>query len=412
MKKFSFLFILSILVLVSSYNQVLLVLSSPNLEWVAKQEGISYPIGTDYNDNYLLYSLGSDDWSKTRITKYFSNSQIILNKTVDIGYAFFHATTKIVNQGGNIYLVDLGTEGLQIFKFDNNISYIASYFISDNSTFGFLSCEFIISDDGFLYLFHKQGYDILNATHGKKTDDLYKMNLDGELIWSLTFEEILPIWIEPPFRLSEGLDDLLYLTYDNKLHKINSEKGEILLTVEFEGTIEGLVTFETDACVIYKSSEGKQIMTVKYINKRGKEIWDKRIESEFGDIALRKTEIRNDKISYNFLDTEDGSITGKANEIFIIINSQGLTLVNETWYSDVYFLHKRYFSLTYSNSYYMKTYNATEGIEGTTIISKFSYAAPPYNTDSNSFITTGSIGLLILSYALISSIKRKGNYGR
>lgn len=137
---------------------------------------------------------------------------------------------------------------------------------------------------------------------------------------------------------------------------------------------------------------------MKYINKRGKEIWDKRIESEFGDIALRKMEIRNDKISYNFLDTEDGSITGKANEIFIVINSQGLTLVNETWFSDVYFLDRMYFSLACNNSYYVKSFNATEGIEGTTIIKKFNFDAPPYKSYSSSFITTGSIGLLILSY--------------
>jgi len=40
------------------------------------------------------------------------------------------------------------------------------------------------------------------------------MSFDGEIVWMITFGEILPIWIEPPVRLSEGLDDLLYLTYD------------------------------------------------------------------------------------------------------------------------------------------------------------------------------------------------------
>ncbi|MHA1816355.1 MAG: hypothetical protein ACTSX1_10135, partial [Candidatus Heimdallarchaeaceae archaeon] len=91
------------------------------------------------------------------------------------------------------------------------------------------------------------------------------------------------------------------------------------------------------------------------------------------------------------------------------VNSQGLTLVNETWYSDVYFLHKRYFSLTYSNSYYMKIYNATEGIDGTTIIAKLNYDAPPYESYSSSLITAGCFGLIILSYILISLEKRKKN---
>jgi len=116
MKKISFLFILSILVIGSSYDQIALALSNPNLEWEAKQEGIIYSIGTDYNNSYLLYSLGFDDWSKTRITRYSDDGQIILNKTVGINYAFFHACEKIFDKWGNFYLVDRGTEGLQIYN--------------------------------------------------------------------------------------------------------------------------------------------------------------------------------------------------------------------------------------------------------------------------------------------------------
>jgi len=388
------------------------VFSNPNLEWEAKQSGIAYPIGTDDKDNYLLYSLGSDDWSKTRIIKYSVDNQIILNKTIEISYAFFHASTKIIDKNGNFYLVDRGIEGLQIYKFNNNISFIASYSFYNNITYDFFSCEFLITDYECIYIIGIKEYEILNATHGKRTDVLYKMKLDGEILWSLTFEEVMLLWIEPLVRISEGQNDLLYLTYENKLHKINFENGKIIWTVEFESKIRGVVTFETDVCIVYKSLEKSHTLILKYINERKKEIWEKEITFLFGYVFLKKTESRNDKMSFNFLDTEDGLLTGKANEIFVIVNSQGLTLVNETWYSDVYFLHQRFFSLAYNNSYYIQTYNATEGTDGTTIISKINFEAPPYTAQNNFFFASVCFGILILSYSVVFINKRKTNYIR
>ena len=410
MKKFSILCLVVSLVFSSYYYPILHVFSNPNHEWEAKQSGIAYPIGTDDKDNYLLYSLGSNDWSKTRITKYSVDNQIILNKTVEISYAFFHAATKIIDKNGNFYLVDRGEEDLQIYKFDANISFIASYSFDSSITYDFFSCEFLITDSNFIYIIGIQEYEILNATHGKRTDVLFKMKLDGEIIWSLTFEEILLLLIDPLTRLSEGLNDLLYLTYVNKLHKINSENGKIIWTAEFESKIRGLVTFETDVCIVYKSLEKSHTLILKYINERKKEIWEKELTFLFGNVFLKKTESKNDKMSFNFLDTEDGLLTGKANEIFVIVNSQGLMLVNETWYSDVYFLHKRFFSLAYNNSYYIQTYNATEGTDGTTVISKFNFEAPPYTARSNFFIAAVYFGILILSYSVVSINKRKTNH--
>jgi len=175
---------------------------------------------------------------------------------------------------------------------------------------------------------------------------------------------------------------------------------------EKETNILDVVSVYGEVCVLYKEIAELTIVNVELISSKGRIKWEHKIIANLGHILVQELENKKDKIAVKVLDSRDGLITGEANESLIIYNSNGDTLLHNSIYSSVYFLQRRKYSLTYSNSFYEYHHSST-GIDGSvSTIKLYSYDAPVYIPNNTSGLVL-STTLLTLFIPITMMLKRK-----
>jgi len=353
-------------------------------DWEIIQEGSIHPIGVDNDNNLNLFYLETN-WgtSQTNIIKYSQIGDIIFNKTLDCNYDFFYSTQKHIDDIGDLYLISKTLDVIVILKYDRNMDFIRNITITTEVTsHNFASSQLFITQLGSIYLLCPKSYTILNETHADREDGLYKITEAGKAEWSLFFDRLTERNSDPLTNIAEYYDDLLYFSYYDTLYYINSDKGRIKWEKDLKTAIIGLVVYGKDFFTVQKASNEKSPIFLSYFCNKEK-IWEEMITPSKGILKLMKIELIRDKIGLKFLDSLDGEITGEAREIFRIYNTNGDELVKKNWDHSIYFLHIRYFYLTYNNSFYTRYYNHTTG---NTHITKTSFDAPQYVPPDKSVI--------------------------
>ncbi|TFG10094.1 hypothetical protein EU534_01410, partial [Candidatus Heimdallarchaeota archaeon] len=211
----------------------------------------------------------------------------------------------------------------------------------------------MITEIGTIYITCVQDYEFLNATHANRIDNLYKIDMDGESLWSLSFEKVVERNARALIDASEYYDRTLYFNYYDKLYKIDPVKGKIEWVSQQEYNIQGLVAFGDEVCIASYDQTKNPHLFLTYFDSNKAEKWEKAFTSHLGVLELKSIELKQDKIGLNILDTVDGETTGEAFETYSIISTRGEELVEKQWNSSIYFLHRRKFSLLYSDGYYV-----------------------------------------------------------
>ncbi|MHA1419860.1 MAG: hypothetical protein ACTSPO_13155 [Candidatus Heimdallarchaeaceae archaeon] len=382
------------------------------LIWEIEQNAMVTPIGVDDKNNLILYYLNPNDYgSQTRVMKYSSDGKIIYNDTMDFSYDYFHYLNKKIDREGNLFLFGKGLDVINIRKYDQNLDFIRSTTIEIGEVFSdFTLSPFFVSEIGSFYLLYNEEYNTLNSTHVSRSDDLYKINSDGEVIWKTTFDCVYYRSRTPPTFISENENSTLYFGYNKNVYRLDSEKGKIKWIKEYKKPIKGLTIVFNDVCVIVGDFSDESIEVI-YISSDEEEVWSSNIKTEYGIISIDTLESKNDKIGIQLEDTTDGEITGKAIESIVIYNSLGERLVYESESYNVLFLQKKQFLLSYSDNFFSHFYNHKSGLNASSKTSMLFYEAPDYiPTNNTSVILTGiefflGIVIIIKSYKIYKNVR-------
>lgn len=357
-------------------------------DWEHTSIGAKRKLGVDNENNLLLFSAGANyNYSQSSFFRYSPTGEIELNKTLDMNYLFPSMAYKKIDTEGYMYLYLNGPESLNVWKYTNDINLVEDYIIDVSDDKENLHPPYHharITEVGTIYLIDDYSYTILNLTHAKNIDHLFKIKESGKLLWSLSFEQVIRRESLNILHISENQEGVLYFSYYNQLYRINSNNGEIEWKREFPYYITGLTSVKDDVCIAYTGLSEYSPMLLTYITKDNTTKWSMNISTQIGCQTVVELESKANQVGLHTYDAGYQGISGEATDNWLVVNSEGHILVNESWFYYVYFLHRKYFSLTTENSYYYLYHSIISGTSiSTTIVASFNYI-DPLNTPSPS----------------------------
>ncbi len=357
-------------------------------DWENTSIGAKRKLGVDNENNFLLFSAGANyNYSQSSFFRYSLTGEIKLNKTLEMDYLFPSMAYKKIDTEGYLYLYLNGLESLNVWKYTNDINLVEDYIIDVSDDKENLHPPYHharITEVGSIYLIDVYNYNILNLTYAKISENLFKIKKSGKLLWSLSLEQVIRRESPSIFRISENQEGVLYFSYYNQLYRINSNNGEIEWKREFPYYITGLTSVKDDVCIAYTGLSKYSPMFLTYITKDNTTKWSMNISTQIGYQTVVELESKANQVGFHTYDAGYQGISGEATDNWLVVNSEGHILVNESWFYYVYFLHRKYFSLTTENSYYYLYHGIISGTSiSTTIVASFNYV-DPLNTPSPS----------------------------
>lgn len=371
-------------ILFSNFFLILVILSScsvtiaeQELDWKIEQKGFVNPINVDSNNNFLLYhSDPSGNESITWIVKYSNSSDIQLNKSINVYYSYFNWAGKVLDSEGKLYLFGFHDDDIYIDIYNSYFEFERLVIVETSEDFpSLIISDIYVTEVGSIYFHYTDEYIFLNETHAQRTDGLYKVDSNGKIRWNLSFECVAKRNTRADFRLSEKREGTAYLSHYNTLYKINTNRGKIKWQRELSNPITGLTSIFEDVCVTYVDSSQYSPMSIEYITSTNEKKWNKAVQSQIGFWSVERIESKTDKIGLHIVDFNTSGNVGDANETYIVFNSEGELVVDESNYYTVFWFYNKFYYLTYSNSYYSLYHGS---LNATTEISKYDYDAPPY----------------------------------
>ena len=343
-------------------------------DWQVEQNGEVKSIGVDNENNLLLYYLGADDdLSKTWLIKYSISGEVVYNDSLDFGYGYFLYTKKWMDDEGKLYLVD-SFEDIYIFIYDNTLTPLKYLFINESDFEGTGAlCNVFITNVGNIYLRASYYTYVYNSTHFEKKDHLFKIDSEGNFIWTLNFHT----YIKPSAQLdnfvSANDQDYCYFSYQNMLYKIKSSNGKIVWEKEFLQNIKGIAASINGIAVV--SGEGSKYapLTLQYLSTKGAQQWSKTINSDYGYLNLKKIDIKEYSICLSVSDLGDDGEHGEGADRLFIYNLDGEELGNQKWEYWSYFWDRKHIHLTNNNSVFVHNIDYLAGLDTFTYIAHFSF---------------------------------------
>ena len=343
--------------------------------WLVELNDKTRTIGVDDENNLLLFYLSfGDDLTKTRLIKYSTAGEIVYNDSMELGSAYFLYMDKWMDCNGNLYLVD-SFEDIYIFIFDNTLSPLKYLFINESDFEGTGAlCNVFITNVGNIYLRASYYTYVYNSTHFEKKDHLFKIDSEGNFIWTLNFHT----YIKPSAQLdnfvSANDQDYCYFSYQNMLYKIKSSNGRIVWEKEFPQNIKRIATALNGIAVV--SGEGSKYapLTLQYVSPKGALKWSKTIDSDYGYLNLRNLEAKEYSISLSVSDLGDDGEQGEGADRLFIYDLDGEELENRNWeYEGPYLFDKKTFYLTKNNSVFVHYTDLLPLPDGSSYIRHYSF---------------------------------------